>query len=133
MNLNNFVHWLLSEDHCGNEAPPGSTTKLYVEEHLGNRLAVRKFVSYEEMTDDRRKHLIHVFAALDDGGSIGIGRPDEWNIIMDTKVALHLAWFVLWTWWAKGTWFGLKRAIWYSTLRRIIRGYKLEGRHHGSA
>ena len=31
--------------------------------------------------------------------------------------ARKLAWFTLWDWWTKSTWFGLKRRLWYWALR----------------
>lgn len=30
--------------------------------------------------------------------------------------ARQLAWWILWDWWAKATWFGLKRRLWYWAL-----------------
>lgn len=135
MRLNDALHHAVSEDWCGNDAPPGSTTKLYVEEYgCGSKALIvsRDEVSYEEMTDERRKHLVYVFSGLNDGSEIGIGRPDEWFVILSKGVVLRLAWFTIWTWWIKGTWFGLKRAIYYSTLHKIVQRYKQEGNLDGT-
>lgn len=34
--------------------------------------------------------------------------------------AMQLAWFILWEWWAKARWFGLKDRLWYWALSRRL-------------
>lgn len=44
----------------------------------------------------------------------------KWLVHFDAKTARQLAKFILWDWWAKATWFGLKRKIWYWALHITI-------------
>lgn len=37
-------------------------------------------------------------------------------ITLSPKVALKLAWFVLWRWWVRGTWLGWKLSAWEWTI-----------------
>jgi hypothetical protein len=65
------------------------------------------------------KHLIaYVF---DDGAYLHIGPPDA-PMANNCRAAdaRRLAWFILWDWWACGTWFGLKRWIWYKALGKKV-------------
>lgn len=120
--VNGMVDLLGDDEHGdGQRSPPGAGAKVYVETNgTGRSPRSRKSVPYEEMTNPSRKGLLYVFSALEDGGEIGIGWPDKWHVILNGGVALRLAWFILWTWWARGTWFGLRRRIWYWGLRRRI-------------
>ena len=40
----------------------------------------------------------------------------KWMAHYRAAEARQLAWFILWDWWAKATWFGLKRRLWYWAL-----------------
>ena len=51
-----------------------------------------------------------------DGFELWLGRPDKWFTFYSARQARRLAWFILWEWWAKSTWFGLKRRLWYWSL-----------------
>ena len=55
-----------------------------------------------------------------DGFELWLGTKSEWYTFYSQKEARKLAWFILWRWWAVGTWFGLKRCIWYWALRSIV-------------
>ncbi len=61
-----------------------------------------------------------VAATSNDGFDLLVGSPDEWHLILEPKQARRLAWFVLWNWWFLGTWFGLRRALWYWALNRKL-------------
>jgi hypothetical protein len=128
--VNGMVDLLGDDQHGdGQRSPPGAAAKVYVATNgTGREPRTRKLVSYAEMTDPNRKGLLYVFSALEDGHEIGIGWPDKWHVILNGGTALHLAWFILWTWWARGTWFGLKRRIWYWGLRRRIDRRTLVGK-----
>ena len=56
-----------------------------------------------------------------DGFELWLGRPDKWYVFYSAKQARKLAWFILWEWWAKSTWFGLKRNLWYWGLSQRCR------------
>jgi hypothetical protein len=38
--------------------------------------------------------------------------------------SLQLAKIIVWDWWIKSTWFGLKRKIWYWSLSRVMKNTK---------
>lgn len=114
---------LLGDDEFGDgqRSPPGAGAKVYVATNgTGRSPSSHTELSLERQAEIQKNGLVYVFTALEDGHEIGIGWPDKWHVILNGGVALRLAWFILWTWWARGTWFGLKRRIWYWGLRRRI-------------
>jgi len=44
--------------------------------------------------------------------------------------ARKLTWFILYTWWFKSTWFGLKRKLWYMALSNIVSSYNTYEKHN---
>lgn len=51
-----------------------------------------------------------------DGYELWLGYWHAWKISYPTKEARHLAWWILWHWWARQTWFGLRRWVYYKAL-----------------
>jgi hypothetical protein len=62
-----------------------------------------------------------VAESLNDGFELWVGYPDRWLFHCRHEDARRLARFILWECWAKGTWFGLKRWLYYLILRRVVR------------
>lgn len=92
--------WLvdtLGDNYCGTKAPPGQQVKL-------------------------KRPLSGVFVAdyHEDGGTLWIGYSHEWLVHMGIGDSLRLARFILWDFWARATWFGLKRRIWFWALTRDL-------------
>jgi len=58
---------------------------------------------------------------VNDGFELWLGSPNKWYRFYSGKEARQLAWFVLWTWWVKATWFGFKRKLWYWGLSNKVR------------
>mgnify|MGYP001612174797 CR=1 FL=1 len=95
----------LGQEWCGTTGPPANHLTLYVEDpHLRDRK--------------------YVFSTLNDGFELGIGYPHSWLCIIRKEVALKAAWFIIWRWWIRGTWCGLRTAIWYWLLNRRVNRYK---------
>jgi hypothetical protein len=69
-----------------------------------------------------------------DGFELWLGTAHKWHVFYKAREARRLAWFILWTWWAKSTWFGLKRRIWYWALteKGRRRKRKVGGSRHAS-
>jgi hypothetical protein len=56
-----------------------------------------------------------------DGFELWLGYPHKWHAFYRSDHARRLAWFILWEWWIKGTWCGLKRNLWYWALHiRVV-------------
>jgi hypothetical protein len=89
-----------------NDAPPGSQQEM----DMG------------EIDDDGKP--IHVVRTGNDGTELWLGYRTAWRFHCRHEEARTLAWFILWQWWAKSTWFGLKRVIWYWALRRIMDAHR---------
>lgn len=91
-----FVYYALGDTYGGSPSPPGSTCRL----------------EFGEADDDGR---LMEIATTDnnDGFDLWLGWRSEWHVFYKAKHARQLALFILWTWWIKGTWCGLKRKIWY--------------------
>jgi hypothetical protein len=66
--------------------------------------------------DDKKP--IYVAHTSNDGHEIWIAYNNggKWLVYFDQKTARDLAWFILWNWWGKSTWFGLRRKLWYWAL-----------------
>ena len=62
--------------------------------------------------------VVHI---TEDAFTLWIGSANEWAFHMSRREARRLAWFVLWRWWICGEWFGLRRALWYWALRRVVK------------
>ena len=95
----------LGQDWCGSTGPPANYLTLYAK-------------------DKRYEKLEYVFSTLGDGFELGIGYPHEWLAIIPKSVALRGAWFIIWRWWIRGTWCGLRQVIWYWLLNRRCASYR---------
>lgn len=54
-----------------------------------------------------------------------------WLAHYPSKAARQLAWFVLWHWWGKSTWFGLKRKLWYWALHERLMSQEWYRKRYG--
>ena len=88
---------VLGDNFCGNKAPPGQQTTL------GRPLSGVYVADYHE-----------------DGGTLWIGYSDKWLVHMGIGESLRLARFILWQFWVRATWCGLKRRIWFWALTRDL-------------
>jgi hypothetical protein len=101
-----WINKLLGDDWGGSASPPGMLAEL----------------DFGEPEDDGRPmHVARTYC--NDGAELWLGYHWKWLAHYDARDARRLAWFILWTWWAKGTWFGLKRWIWYKALHVIVESY----------
>ena len=101
-----FEEWLydaLGSHWCGNTNPPGCNLGV-------------------DLTDNRGVE--DIARTLNDGFELWVGSREEWKWFCTGKAARQLAWFILWRWWAVGTWFGLRRTLWYWLLTRRCNRYK---------
>ena len=49
-----------------------------------------------------------------DALTLVMGSSKEFNVLKITpEVALRAGWFLVWRWWVRGTWCGLKLVLWY--------------------
>ena len=101
-----LIHHKLGDEYGGSPSPPGSGQRL----EFGEK--------------DNGKHVHYATTYNNDGFELWLGNDLGWNVFYRAEYARQLAWFILWTWWAKGTWFGLKRRIWYWSLGIIVESYK---------
>jgi hypothetical protein len=103
-----FAYWInnkLGDEWGGSSAPPGVNAEL----------------DFGEIDNGRPMYVAR--ACCNDGHELWLGTPNTWHVFYRAKDARRLAWFILWEWWAKGTWFGLKSKIWYWALHVIVQSY----------
>lgn len=101
-----FGRWLMEatgDEWCGNTVPPG--------DHLTLRVPMHEGASHDDH---------NVYCVNEDGSSFWIGYPREWRFHMGRKEARRMAWFILWDWWARKEWFGLRRWAWFRGLRLVV-------------
>jgi hypothetical protein len=53
-----------------------------------------------------------------DGFELMLGTPSRWEWTVRREHAKTLAWFIIWRWWIRGEWMGVRRLLWYWLLRR---------------
>jgi len=61
-----------------------------------------------------------------DGFELWLGTYQRWYTFYQAKEARRLAWFILWEWWMRDTWFGLKRKLWYWALHEQCKSKTLQ-------
>ena len=106
-----FANWVY--EHFGDKfwddspCPPGSMQTLRLK------------------TGEGTGEITHVFSFEGtDGHEMYIGYPDKWLYSVPSGMVPKLAWFLLWEWWIKATWFGLKKKIWFTALHEIVEHQK---------
>jgi hypothetical protein len=74
---------------------------------------------WESPANNMWNESMYVGGTSNDGSDMNIGYrdADRYLLALRHEEARSLAWFIIWRWWARGTWFGLKRRIWYWALR----------------
>lgn len=95
---------LLGPDHGGTPSPPGVECSL----------------AFGDADPGDNNRPMHVASVGNDGFELWLGGYHHWDVFYRAKDARKLAWFILWTWWAKSTWFGIKRRLWYWSLRQEV-------------
>jgi hypothetical protein len=103
MKIAKWIHKNLGDEWGGTPGPPGVLAEL-------------DFGGLD--TDGRSMFVARTYP--DDGFNLWLGTHDKWHVFYSAPEARRLAWFILWTWWIKGTWFDLKRKIWYYALHLIV-------------
>lgn len=73
---------------------------------------------FGEMDGDKPMHVAYT---QNDGFELWLAcnQGGKWLAHYRASEARQLAWFILWHWWGKATWFGLKRKLWYWGLRTM--------------
>jgi hypothetical protein len=61
-----------------------------------------------------------LFASNNDGFELWFGWDNHWNYHINQYEVRALFWWILWEWYAKARWFGIRRPVYYWALRRHI-------------
>lgn len=61
-----------------------------------------------------------VFAALNDGTELWFGYSDRWEWHIGSAEVRRLTRFLIWDWWIKARWLGLRRPIYYKALHSSV-------------
>lgn len=99
----------------GHNVPPEAKTKRYIENHEGVvEIDREQSLNVEEY---------RVFAPNNDGMELWFGYGNEWRWHLSNAETRSLFWWLLWEWYAKARWFGLRRPIYYWALRKQVALY----------
>src|SRR5512139_3216821 len=83
----------------------------YLDEQQNDPPGVAASLDFGPIDDDGKPmHIARTYC--NDGFELWLGYRTKWLAHYRAEDARRLAWFILWTWWVKGTWCGLKRWIW---------------------
>ena len=99
-----WIYKIIGDERGGIPSPPGTKQKLDLKWKDGHE----KF---------------YATTYNNDGHELWMGTPIGWWGFLSAMEARKLAKFILWDWWIIGTWFGLKRLIWYKALSTICDSY----------
>lgn len=84
--------------------------------------------SFGQMDGDEPNGTYPMFTATtynNDGAELWICyTKGNWLVHFRKEEALQLSKIILWDWWIKSTWFGLKRKIWYWSLSKTMKNTK---------
>lgn len=101
----------------GHNVPPEAKTLRYGV--IDNTVVEVKSTLYGDTGSDYR-----VFAPNNDGMELWFGYGHEWRWHLSNVETRSLFWWLLWEWYAKARWFGLRRPIYYWALRKQVALYK---------
>lgn len=112
MSIETKIMEIVGKDFAGNDAPP-YPRPLYYRCDGNGLLRVE--------TCDRDTQVI---SSNNDGFEVWFGWGDHWKHHMGEAEVRALFWWLLWEWYAKARWFGLRRPIYYWALRRHVRRFQ---------
>lgn len=99
----------IGTDFGGSDSPPYPRALYY---HFEGRRLIR---------DTKCDSETQVIASNNDGFEVWFGWGDRWTHNMGQTEVRAFFWWLLWEWYAKARWFGLRRPIYYWALRRHVR------------
>lgn len=70
----------------------------------------------------------YVASVSEDAGTLWLGYRDKYSTLLGRNEALKLARFIVWRWWIRGEWFGLRRRVYFWALRRNIAQWRARNR-----
>ena len=76
---------------------------------------------FGEPNDDGRS--LYVARTGNDGFELWVGYRDQWLFHCWKQDAFRLAWWILWDWWVRATWCGLRRWLWFRALHQVVKRY----------
>jgi hypothetical protein len=95
---------LVGSDWGGNDSPPFAKTLRY------------------KWADTER-----VFASNNDGMELWFGYVDKWEWHIGNNEVKALTKWLIWDWWIKARWLGLRRPIYYWALHSVVAKWKRTG------
>lgn len=65
-----------------------------------------------------------VFASNNDGFELWMGWGSHWKYHLNENEVRSLFWWILWEWYGRARWFGLRRPLYYWALKRHVKNFK---------
>lgn len=69
-----------------------------------------------------------VFASNNDGFELWFGTGNEWEWSLESSEVRLLTKYIIWNWWVKSRWLGIRRPLYYWALHKHIEKWR-----HGAA
>jgi hypothetical protein len=95
----------------GMKVPPESRTVYYSEDGTGREVP-------------RGTREAYVLSSENDGFELWFGTPDRWYHHMNQREVRLLTRYLIWEWYVKARWLGLRRPIYYWALHRHVRRFR---------
>lgn len=105
---------------------PESRTLYYGTHHIrsqnGGKGTLQRFSAFdrEALTDGQYRDA-YLFTGNNDGSELWFGTPHEWHTHLDSKDVRRLFWYLIFEWYGRARWFGLRRPIYYWALRQHLK------------
>ena len=94
-------------EFCGNRIPPQPRTVYYSDDGSGREVP-------------RGTREAYVLASNNDGFELWLGTPHKWYHHMGEREVRLLTRYLLWDWYVKARWLGLRRPLYYWALHRHL-------------
>ena len=87
------------------------------------RIANNKVIVPDDLDTPPRGEY-QVFASNNDGFELWMGWGNQWKYHLNQSEVRALFWWILWEWYGRSRWFGLRRPIYYWALRRHVAQFR---------
>jgi len=111
MSIYSRIMRVVGTEWCGSDTVPHSRTLYYADDGSGHEV-------------ERGSRDAYVIASNNDGFELWFGTPQNWYHHMNQREVRLLTKYLLWDWYVKARWLGLRRPIYYWALHKHLQQWR---------